>query len=176
MRSIAVRKSSVSARLARAADLRGMAQRLDPFLRRFDQQVGQVSATRPSGLPWSRCQIEEEGRVLKRVRRVVRRFQQRAEHRVIRTAANGVARRRNQLVRVMLKPAGAPGAFPGAVLLRLQPVADQAGDFEDQSGMIGRQTQELSLLVAEMRRQSHPDAVMDQPVRLGRQAAPPSRS
>jgi hypothetical protein len=69
----------------------------------------------------------------------------------------------------MLKLAGAPGAFTHAGRLGLQPVPHQDGDFEDQPGMIGSQTQLLSFLVAEMRSQSHPDTVMDQRVRLAGQ-------
>jgi hypothetical protein len=71
----------------------------------------------------------------------------------------------------MLEPPSSTRAFARAARFRLKPVAHLAGDFKDQTSVIGSQAQQLTLFVAKMGGQCHSDAVADQTVRLARKEA-----
>ena len=148
-----------------------MAQRLDPFLGRLQQKVGQ-GLQRLQRLAVQRVQAEQEHRPLQCVRRIVRGFQQREEHRVVRPAPHRVAHVQHQVVGVPLEPGGAPGAALRVGGLGLQPVAHQAGQLEHQAGVLLGHAQPLPPLAGEVAGQGHLDAVLDQPVRLTGQQAP----
>ena len=120
-----------------------------------------------------RQQSQQEDGILQLVRGVVGGVQQRTEHRVVGPAAHRLEHLRHQPVGVMLETAGTFCMSRAGVLRtqRQHAIAHQAGQFEDQPGMVGGDAQQPAPFVAEMPAKLGADAVAQQRGRAVRDQA-----